>query len=147
MEIRPAGPSDAGAVAAVVDRAYGHYVDRIGQRPGPMDDDHSADIAAGHTYLAVDGSPAGVIVIQPQSDHLLIRNVAVDPERQCEGIGRTLLEFAAGRARGLALPELRLYTHEKMTENRALYEHLGWERYEPPVESGPLIHMRKSLSR
>ena len=34
-----------------------------------------------------------------------------------------------------------------MTENRALYEHLGWERYEPPVESGPLIHMRKSLSR
>ena len=104
MEIRPAGPSDAGAVAAVVDRAYGHYVDRIGQRPGPMDDDHSADIAAGHTYLAVDGSPAGVIVIQPQSDHLLIRNVAVDPERQCEGIGaRCSSSPPAGRA-GLPCP-------------------------------------------
>ena len=146
MEIRPAGPSDTGAIAALVYRAYAHYVGRIGQRPGPMDDDHPADIAAGHTYLAVDGSPAGVIVIHPHSDHLLIRNVAVAPERQGEGIGGTLLEFAADRAGELALPELRLYTHEKMAENRALYEHLGWEQYEPPGESGARIHLRKSLS-
>ncbi len=82
------------------------------------------------------------------ADHLLVHNVAVTPERQGEGIGRALLDFAADRARGLGLPELRLYTHEAMTENLALYERLGWQEYERRQENGfARVFMRKTLSR
>ena len=52
---------------------------------------------------------------------LVIENVAVDPARQGEGIGRLLLEFAEEAARRAGIDTVVLYTHEKMTENLALY--------------------------
>jgi 3'-phosphoadenosine 5'-phosphosulfate sulfotransferase len=41
VRIRPAEPADARAIAEIVERAYGGYVERIGLRPGPMDDDYA----------------------------------------------------------------------------------------------------------
>jgi GNAT superfamily N-acetyltransferase len=61
-------------------------------------------------------------------DHLLIENVAVDPSRQHQGIGRALLAVAETHALSLATRILRLYTNTAMSENLELYPHLGHEQ-------------------
>ena len=102
-----------------------------------MDADYAALVAARVVTVAeVDGAPAGLIVLVAKPDHLLVENVAVDPERQGHGIGRALLAFAEARAAELGLDELRLYTHVKMTENQALYARLGYREVERRAERG-----------
>lgn len=68
-----------------------------------------------------------MIVLVEEPDCLLVENVAVEPKRQSEGVGRALLAYAEDVARGAGLPALRLYTHVTMTENRAFYPRLGYE--------------------
>ena len=58
------------------------------------------------------------------------------PGRQGEGIGRALLALAEERAKELGLPEVRLYTHVLMSENRALYTGLGYGEDEFRAEEG-----------
>jgi GNAT superfamily N-acetyltransferase len=131
----------------LVQRAYGHYVERIGMRPGPMDDDYEAAVRGRRAWVAdVEGEVAGVLVLEAHEDHLLVENVAVEPGRQGQGIGRALLAFAEQHAANLGLPELRLYTHVKMTENRALYARLGYREDEERVEEGfTRVFMSKRL--
>ena len=69
---------------------------------------------------------AAIIVLLPEPDHLLLDNIAVRPDRQGQGLGRRLIAFAEEQARRLGHSEVRLYTHEKMTENIALYTRLGF---------------------
>lgn len=148
MRIRQAEPADAPAVHDIVQRAYAHYVERIGGRPGPMDDDHARQVREGLVHVAEDDGIAGVLVLVREDDHLLIANVAVDPGRQGQGIGRRLLDFAESRAREAGLPELRLYTHVRMTENIALYMRLGYVETERRSEHGfERVFMTKRLTR
>jgi ribosomal protein S18 acetylase RimI-like enzyme len=120
-----------------VQRAYGHYVERIGLRPAPMDADYEALVAEGRTWVAeLDGEIVGLLVLETEDDHLLIENVAVEPARQGGGIGRSLLAFAEQQAAAAGLAELRLYTHVKMTENQALYARLGYREVERRAERG-----------
>ena len=126
VRIRLAEPADASAVATLVQRAYDHYVPRIGARPRPMDADYPALIAAGQVWVAVAPDILGVIVLDHQADHLQIDNVAVAPDSQGSGVGTELLDFAENRARALDVPELRLFTHALMTENQAYYARRGY---------------------
>jgi ribosomal protein S18 acetylase RimI-like enzyme len=131
VEIRLAEAEDVEPIADIVERAYCGYVERIGMRPGPMNDDYGEKVRGGHTFVADDdGGVAGLIVLVEMPNHLLVENVAVDPGRQGEGIGRELLAFAEERARAAGIDTLRLYTHEKMSENLALYARLGYEEDE-----------------
>jgi ribosomal protein S18 acetylase RimI-like enzyme len=124
-------------VRDLVQRAYQRYVARIGRRPAPMDDDYPARVRAGSVFVAdVDGVVAGILVLIAHADHLLVENVAVEPARQGQGIGRALMAYAERRAVELGLPELRLYTHVKMTENRALYARLGFREVGRRTEDG-----------
>jgi GNAT superfamily N-acetyltransferase len=128
MEIRPANIFDLPAIKRIVADAYRIYVDRIGKPPAPMLDDYSVHIRNYTARVAEqEGSVVGLIVLLPAGDHLLLDNLAVDPAHHGRGFGRALLEFAEHEARRLNYPELRLYTHEKMTENLAMYAALGWE--------------------
>lgn len=128
MRIRPAGAADVTAVDELVQRAYVHYIPRIGLRPGPMDDDYGEQVAQGHVSVAIeDDEIVGLIVLVKEPDHQLVENVAVAPERQSQGIGRALLAHAETVAGEAGTPCLRLYTHVKMTENQALYARLGYE--------------------
>jgi GNAT superfamily N-acetyltransferase len=137
MEIRLAEPDEAEAIHGLVQRAYGHYVKRVGGRPGPMDTDYAEKVAQGQISVAEDtGAIVGLIVLVPEPDHLLVENVAVEPGRQGEGIGRALLAFAEDVAREAGTPTLRLYTHIKMTENRALYSRLGYEETHRQIDDG-----------
>jgi ribosomal protein S18 acetylase RimI-like enzyme len=126
--IHRARPEDRAAIEAIVNAAYAIYVERIGKPPGPMLDDYAGLIADGMVSVLADtdGTIAAVIVLVPQPDHLLLDNIAVRPDRQSRGLGRRLIEFAEDEARRLGFAELRLYTHEKMTENIALYARLGF---------------------
>jgi GNAT superfamily N-acetyltransferase len=146
--IRRATPEDRAAVEAIVADAYSVYVGRIGKPPGPMLDDYAGLIEDGavSVFAAPDGGLAGVIVLLPVSDHLLLDNVAVRPERRGEGIGRRLIAFAESEARRLGYRELRLCTHEKMSENIALYLRLGFaETGRGPQAGYDRVFMTKRL--
>ena len=147
--IRPAEPGDAAAVRDLVRTAYASYVERIGKEPAPMLEDYAALIRAGEVWVLAgeaDGEVLGVLVMRPAGDHLFVDNVAVAPGHQGRGLGRELLAFAEERARRDGLPEIRLYTNEKMHENLALYAKLGFEKIGRSLDGGyRRVFMRKRL--
>ncbi len=135
--VRRARIDDLPQIEAVVQRAYRVYIDRIGRRPAPMDDDYRAKIAADEVYVAeADGLVVGIVVLVPARDHLLVENVAVDPGFQGRGIGRALMGHAERHAREHDLAELRLYTNAAMTENLTLYPALGYREDDHRTEDG-----------
>ncbi|MEU0656017.1 GNAT family N-acetyltransferase [Streptomyces albogriseolus] len=152
--IRPAVAADVPAVKAVVDAAFRPYIARIGVVPAPMEADHAANVAAGRVFVAElpdDGGTgpvrvAGLVVLEPRTDHLYLDTVAVRPDAQGAGLGRLLLEFTEARALALGLPEIRLFTNAMMWENQKIYPRLGYETVERRV-TGPYdrIHYRKRL--
>jgi GNAT superfamily N-acetyltransferase len=125
---RLADPADRETVETIVREAYAVYTERIGGPAGPMLDDYAALIDAGaiSVFEAPDGVIAAIIVLLPKPDYLLLDNIAVRRDRQGQGLGRRLIAFAEAEARRLGHSELRLYTHETMTENIALYTRLGF---------------------
>ena len=126
--IRRAEPEDRETVKAIVRDAYSIYIERIGKPPGPMLDDYGKLIAEGAVSVLEEpgAAIAAILVLLPKPDHLLLDNIAVRPDRQGQGLGGQLIAFAEAEARRLGFAELRLYTHERMTENIALYTRLGF---------------------
>jgi ribosomal protein S18 acetylase RimI-like enzyme len=147
--IRPATADDVPALAGIVERAYSVYLERIGRRPGPMDDDYASRVSEAVVLVAEDGARGGVcglIVLEPATDHLLIENVAVDPDHQHAGIGRALLARAEEFALGHGLDELRLYTNVAMTENQRLYRGLGYRETGRAIGEGfQRVYFAKAL--
>ncbi|MBA2239938.1 MAG: GNAT family N-acetyltransferase [Solirubrobacterales bacterium] len=147
--MRRARVEDAAQIRELVVSAYAHYPSRIGVRPAPLDLDYATEIAEKEVWLAsIDGEPRGVLVIRCDGERVIVDNVAVAPDAQRSGLGRALLAQAEARAAALGAVELRLLTHELMTENRRIYERLGWEPIEaPPDERFSRVHFRKPVSR
>jgi ribosomal protein S18 acetylase RimI-like enzyme len=110
-----------------------------------MDSDADALIVDEQVFVITEGDRvAGLIVLRTAADHLLVENVAVDPDCQHCGNGRALLDFAAQHCRELGFDELRLYTNVAMTENLELYPRLGWSEYDRRVEDGfSRVYFRK----
>ena len=147
--IRRAEPADRAVVEQIVRDAYSMYIERIGKPPGPMLDDYGALIADGVVSVCEGsyGTLAALIVLLPKPDHLLLDNIAVRPDRQGRGLGRQLIAFAESEARRLGHAELRLYTHQKMTENIALYARLGFVETGRGQEAGyDRVFMTKRLA-
>jgi ribosomal protein S18 acetylase RimI-like enzyme len=144
---RSAIGADASKVAALVNAAYGHYVERIGMLPRPMTDDYAEVIANQRVTVAEShGTIVGVIVLAVEDEGFLVDNVAVDPSLRGKGLGRALLEFAEAEARRAGFDSIYLYTHEKMTENLALYSRIGYVEYDRRSKGGfSLVYMRKPL--
>ncbi len=125
--IRHAVPADVPVLRAIAAQAYQRYVPRIGRVPAPVEADYDAVVDRGEAYVAVgEAGILGLIVLVPEDGYLLLENVAVLPSAQGQGIGARLLGFADSTARDLGLPEVRLYTHETMTENQAYYARHGY---------------------
>ena len=135
--VREARPDDLPAVQKVVQEAYSPYVARIGREPGPLLDDYARRIAAGEVEV-VDG-PDGLaanLVLVPKKGALLLDNVAVANAARGRGLGGALIDHAEARARALSLPVVRLYTHELMTENQAIYAKRGYVETHRVEENG-----------
>lgn len=145
--LRPARAEDAPAITRLVHDAYHHYVPRIGAEPGPMRADYDAVLARGDVWvMESDGVLVGLLVLVGAPDHVLVENVAVAPERQGQGLGRRLLEFAEQRARDSGVGEVRLYTHERMTENLAMYGGRGYrETHRDTVHGLHRVHLAKAV--
>jgi ribosomal protein S18 acetylase RimI-like enzyme len=144
---RPATGADVSKVAALVNAAYGHYVERIGMLPRPMTDDYAEVIANRRVTVAESyGNIVGMIVLTVDDEGFLIDNVAVEPSHRGEGLGRALLEFAEAEARRTGFDSIHLYTHEKMTENLALYSRIGYVEYDRrSYGEFSLVSLRKRL--
>ena len=128
MILRPATADDAPALHDIVQRAYGGYVEQLGVRPRPLIDDYAERVREADVFVAEDDSGiAGLIVLERFPDHVLIDNVAVDPDRQGAGVGRVLLDHAEVFARQVGVGEVRLYTNIGMTRNQSIYRHLGYQ--------------------
>jgi N-acetylglutamate synthase-like GNAT family acetyltransferase len=127
IEIRRARPADVDGVRRLVRDAYRVYVPRIGREPAPMGADYHALVAEGAVTVAFEGDVlVGVLVLRPQPSSLLLENIAVAPDAQGRGIGRSLMALAEQRARELGLARVTLYTNEHMTENLSFYAALGY---------------------
>ena len=144
---RRAGTEDAAGIAACVRAAYSPYIERIGQPPGPMLDDYDQVVRDHRAFVIEEDSEIlGALVLIEKDGGLLLDNVAVLPSRHGEGVGRRLLEHAESEARRLGYGHLDLYTHERMTENIAMYERIGYVEVDRRTERGfPRVYMRKRV--
>ncbi|MGE0701501.1 MAG: GNAT family N-acetyltransferase [Hyphomicrobiaceae bacterium] len=147
--VRRATPADAALVRASTRRAYAKWVAVVGREPRPMTADYERAVTEHLIDLAeIEGRHAGLIEMKPEADHLLIVNVAVEPERQGQGLGSRLLAHAEDVARRHGLPELRLYTNGAMASNIALYRRRGYreDRREVTGPLGVAVYMSKRLA-
>jgi N-acetylglutamate synthase-like GNAT family acetyltransferase len=127
IPVRRAEPSDVPAIERLVHDAFGKYVARIGRPPAPMLADYTAAVATSRVWvIEVDGRIVGAAVNEVHDDHLLLDTIAVAPGTQGRGYGARLLARAEEDARELGLPEVRLFTHQTMTENQAYYPRRGY---------------------
>ncbi len=147
IELRRATLADAAAVRQLTRDAYAKWVPLIGREPKPMTADYGAAVRDHRIdLLYLDGKLAALIETIPQSDHLLIENVAVSPAFQGRGLGRRLMAHAEGLAAGAGQTELRLYTNKMFAANVQLYLRLGYRLDREEVLSvGTAVHMSKRL--
>jgi molybdenum cofactor guanylyltransferase len=148
LRFRRAAAADVARIEALSHAAYQSFVERIGRRPEPLTVDYAEVLRSSEAWVAEDkdGKLLGVLVLKPASDHLLIWSVAVALELQGSGIGRRLLALAEREALRAGVPEIRLYTNEKMAENIALYARHGYAVARREVrEDRVIIHMCKKV--
>jgi ribosomal protein S18 acetylase RimI-like enzyme len=134
--IRGAIAGDAARMRAIALAAYAKYVPRIGREPAPMAADYEAAVAANRAVIGTAGSVLGYMIGWPETDAYFIDNIGVDPACQGGGLGRRLIDHAVSQADGLGLPALRLYTNALMSENLAMYAHIGFVETHRSVEKG-----------
>lgn len=144
ISIRRADISDAPSLASCIDAAYAQYAGRIKDLP-PVSEGCAEDISGNQVWVAVDGDEiVGGLVMVLRVNHIKLANLAVRPDHAGRGIGKKLIELAEHEALRRGFAEMRLNTHAGMTENIALYGHLGWEEI---ARDGNTVAMRKCLTR
>ena len=152
ISIRPAVPTDAAAITACVNAAYAKWIPIIGQTPGPMLADYAAVIKTEAVFVAEQVRAnvarfAGVLVLSRTDEGFLLDNIAVQPDFAGLGVGKALLLLAEAQAAAGGYDSIYLYTHEKMTENIALYAKNGYVEYARREEHGfKRVFMRKTLA-
>jgi len=147
MKLRPATLADASAVAVCVNNAFGHYIERIGMKPAPMEMDYEHEIREHQVFVVEDaGQVVGSLVLGVTEEGFLLDVIAVDPKYWGKGVGRIMLEHAEAEAKKQGFDSIYLFTHEKMTENQALYKRIGYVEYDRRLEYGrKRVYMRKPL--
>ncbi|MFJ4064298.1 GNAT family N-acetyltransferase [Pseudomonas sp. NPDC089996] len=147
LTLRRAELTDVEAITDLVRAAYSPYIARIGKPPAPMQDDYRQVIASAEVRVALDGSQmVGVLVLEREGDEMLLANVAVLPECKGRGIGKVLMRYCEARSRQVGCNAVRLYTHERMTENIEIYRKLGYvETHRAEAQGFARVFMRKAL--
>jgi ribosomal protein S18 acetylase RimI-like enzyme len=137
MDVTPASPGDVPAIEALVREAYEPYIPRIGRAPGPLHENYAAVVAEGRALVVRrQERVVGLLVISLHPGYLLVENLAVAASERGTGLGSALLVVAEERAREAGVGEVRLYTHEKMTENVAYYPRRGYRETGRRTEQG-----------
>jgi ribosomal protein S18 acetylase RimI-like enzyme len=147
LNLRPATAADVPRLTELVQAAYGHYVERLGEPPRPMTDDYAEVVRRYRVTVASRArETVGLIVFGPDEEGFVIDNVAVDPSHRGTGVGRALLEHAEAEARRAGFDSIYLYTHELLTESLALYERIGYVEYDRRAHGDArIVYLRKRL--
>lgn len=127
--IRDAEAEDVDAIVACVRSAFAMYADRMDVAPRPVLADYTELVGRGYVRVAIDrsGAVAGVIVMWPETDHIYVDVLSVDPRCQGNGVGTRLLSDADRAAVDAGFHEVRLCTNEVMHENLEYYPRHGFE--------------------
>jgi GNAT superfamily N-acetyltransferase len=147
LSLLPAAAEDVDAIRSLTREAYAKWVPVIGREPKPMTADY-AEAVNRHRIdlLYLDGRLTALIEMIPETDHLLIENVAVSPVFQGRGLGRRLLAHAEQVTASLGHPETRLYTNKLFAGNVQLYRKLGYRLdREERFNGGIAVHMSKPV--
>ena len=88
------------------------------------------------TVLEDGGRVCGVMVAWVDGDSFYVDNLAVDPDVQGKGVGRTLLGAADELGRLAGCRRLWLYTNAAMSENLEYYPRHGFTEFDRRVDEG-----------
>jgi GNAT superfamily N-acetyltransferase len=131
VKLRAALPGDAGVIAGLINTAY--QVERFF-----VDGDRTSHaevlrlLGLGGFLLASDaaGQPTGCVYVEVRGERGYFGLLAVDPERQGQGIGRALIAAAEEHCRAAGCAVMDLQVVDVRAELPPLYRSLGY------VESG-----------
>jgi ribosomal protein S18 acetylase RimI-like enzyme len=146
-DLRRARPSETEKIAAFQRAAYERNRTIIGVEPIPLQADYAKILSEYEVWLYEDEAKlAGVLILGPRPEDLLIWSVATAPDARRVGLGNRLLAAAETRARELGKRMMRLYTGELLVDNVAWYQRRGYaiERTEA-MNDRRIVHMKKTI--
>jgi len=149
VSIRAARPDDL-ALLVEIERAAGETFRSVGMDLVADDDPGSIEALApyadaGRAFVSVDADdrPTGYVLLDVVDGAGHVEQVSVHPAHARRGIGRALLELAAGWARAQGLHALTLTTYVEVEWNGPYYERLGFRYLTPEEETPGLRAMRR----
>ncbi|MEV0896106.1 GNAT family N-acetyltransferase [Actinoplanes sp. NPDC049802] len=134
MRIRPARAGDLTRLQEI-ERAAGEPFRAIGMTEIADDEPPTIDtlagcVRAGHAWVATVAAsgdlPVGYLIADLIDGNLHIEQVSVHPGHARQGIGRRLIEHAAGQARAAGVPALTLTTFADVPWNAPYYRRCGF---------------------
>lgn len=148
VSLRRAQPRDLDAVLALQQAAYARNRALLGCEPLPLLADYQQIFRDYEVWLAGADGLAGVLILEPRPDDLLIWSIATDPATQGGGLGKALLSAAEVRARELKRDTIRLYTGATLQHLIDWYGRHGYrvERNEQ-LSDRTIAHMIKPLEK
>ncbi|MGX1915744.1 GNAT family N-acetyltransferase [Streptomyces phaeochromogenes] len=154
MRIRPATPADL-PLLQDIERAAGEPFRTLGMTEIADDEPPALELLerfrkAGHAWIAEAesegdeaegdgdaGRPVAYLIGEPLDDAFHIEQVSVHPDAAHRGVGRTLIAYAADRARDQGLTGLTLTTFTEVPWNAPYYERIGFRPLtDPELTSG-----------
>jgi ribosomal protein S18 acetylase RimI-like enzyme len=145
--LRRARPDEAQKIATFQRAAYDRNRTLMGVEPIPLQADYDHVLRDYEVWL-LDGEHdlAGILILAPCPDDLLIWSVATAPGARRGCLGNQLLAAAEARAQALGKPIIRLYTGELLVDNIAWYQRRGYaiERTEA-MPDRRIVHMKKTI--
>lgn len=127
--IRMANPDDSEGLEICMHRAYSIYAERMGKQTlPPLETNYADEIDNYPTWVAESNEKiVGGLIMCFKDGLATLSNIAVDSDFQGHGLGRGLMTFAESEAERRGFIKLSLATHMLLTENLAVYKHLGWK--------------------
>ncbi|MEU9788408.1 GNAT family N-acetyltransferase [Streptomyces phaeochromogenes] len=148
MRIRPATPADL-PLLQDIERAAGEPFRTLGMTEIADDEPPALELLerfrkAGHAWIAEGdeaegaegdgdaGRPVAYLIGEPVDGAFHIEQVSVHPDAAHRGVGRTLIAYAADRARDQGLTGLTLTTFTEVPWNAPYYERIGFRALTDP---------------
>ena len=152
VEVVRSDKRDAAVVHVLTQAAFRHY-DILDPPSGALKetvDSVRRDLEAGGGAVAFLGSaPVGCLRFEAAAGRFHVRRVAVKPELQGRGIGRTLMTWAEVEAARRGLAYVTVGVRLSLPANLAFYRRLGYEvvaEHSHPGYAGPTaVSMQKRI--
>jgi GNAT superfamily N-acetyltransferase len=131
-QISLAGAGESEAIAELYRRAWEPLRGRIDERliadQTPGAEEVGAWLGGGFEVFtaALDGGLVGVVRCSFPTGTCLVDRIAVDPDRDVDGIGRTLAEHAIARARRAGVTKVWVQAPKRLEDIVHLYHALGF---------------------